>query len=178
MLTAKFRPFALHCYCSNDCFFIFRTNYVFERTALLPAATCLKTGDKMMQMRLHTLNRHRSKCLVDIILKAYIISKALEICHRWLASYLDCLQCKYCKLQGVFFFVEKQHGHFSDLKAIVGDKFFPSSSYFDAFFRVDVVVSLHVSIPILVFCLPELGEGNFTVDGSVCILERMEKECL
>ena len=46
-----------------------------------------RKDDKMMQLRLYTLNRHHSKCVMDIILKACSISKALEICHWWLASY-------------------------------------------------------------------------------------------
>ena len=80
MLSAKFLPFAFPCYCSDGCFLLLLVpHYVFERTALLPTATLSKKDDKMMQLRLHTLNRHRSKCLMDIILKAYSISKALEI---------------------------------------------------------------------------------------------------
>ena len=38
----------------------------------------VKKGDKMMQTRSDTLKRHHSKHLMDIILKAYNISKALE----------------------------------------------------------------------------------------------------
>ena len=80
MLTAKFRPFAFPCYCSEGCLLLLLVpHYVFERTALLPTATLSKKDDKMTQLRLHTLNRHRSNCLMDIILKAYSISKALEI---------------------------------------------------------------------------------------------------
>ena len=107
MLTAKFRPFAFPCYCSEDCFFIISTTICAWENCITANSNLSKKDDKMMQLRLHTLNRHRSKCLVDIILKAYNISKSLEICRRWLASYLDYLQCKYCELQGVFFFVEK-----------------------------------------------------------------------
>ena len=82
MLTAKFRPFAFPCYCSEGCLLLLLVpHYVFERTALLPTATLSKKDDKMRQLRLHTLNMHRSNYLMDIILKAYNISKALEICH-------------------------------------------------------------------------------------------------
>ena len=96
-----------------------------------------------------------------------------------LAFILDNLQCKYCKLEGVFFFIEKHHGHFSSLKAILGDKMIPASSYVYAVFRVDVVVSLHVCIPILVLCLqsnlPWTRSRKFIADGSFCILAWMEK---
>jgi len=80
MLSAKFLPFAFPCYCSDGCFLLLLVpHYVFERTALLPTATFSKKDDKMRQLRLHTLNMHRSNCFMDIILKAYIITKALEI---------------------------------------------------------------------------------------------------
>ena len=80
MLSAKFLPFAFPCYCSDGCFLLLLVpHYVFERTALLPTSTLSKKDDKMTQLRLHTLNRHCSICFIVVILKAYSISKALEI---------------------------------------------------------------------------------------------------
>ena len=80
MLTAKFRPFCISLLLFRGLLFLLLVpHYVFERTTLLPTATLPKKDDKMMQLRLHTLNRHRSNCLMDIILKAYSITKALEI---------------------------------------------------------------------------------------------------
>ena len=131
----------------------------------------------MTQLRLHTLNRHCSNCLMDIILKAYIISKALEIL---VASYQTAQSANIVNLMESSSLQKNTMATSPTSKQFQVTKSFqpvvmlmqPSESMWQSAWMSAYPFLCSVSK----VTFPELRAGNFIVDGSFYISEWVEKE--